>query len=194
MLKGKSEREVLGFSRNSSTRHEEVNRLLTAQTRVDARHPAFFFQPRAHGRRCASGPFPEAGDLALHLFPGHLQPLAPGHFVESERAGDGFARRLALALAERVPVDAGLAGIDLLLHEPAREVLDAAVDLALDERGGRVERHAGSELLHEPGAHLALGAVTRFVLEILPHARAQSLEAVELAEVLRELIVERRED
>ena len=43
------------------------------------------------------------------------------------------------------------------------------------------------------GPHLALGRVPRLVLEVLAHARAQRVERLELAEVLRELVVELRQ-
>ena len=81
-------------------------------------------------------------------------------------------------------------GSIVLIHQPPREVLEAPVDLALDERRRHLERHARRELLHELGAHLALGRVPRFVLEILAHPRAQRVERVELAQILRELVVE----
>ena len=43
-------------------------------------------------------------------------------------------------------------------------------------------------------AHVAFGGVPRFVLEILAHAGAQRVERLELAQVLRELVVELGQD
>ena len=97
-------------------------------------------------------------------------------FVEHERRADGFDRRLALRLAERRPVDVGLARIDALIHQPARELLEPAIDLAIDERLGHRKRHPCRQLLQHVGAHLAFGRLARFALEILAHAGAQRVE------------------
>ncbi len=47
---------------------------------------------------------------------------------------DRFGRGLALALAELLPVDVGLHRVDLLIDQPADELLDAAIDLAIEQR------------------------------------------------------------
>ena len=168
-------------SRDCSTRHEEVNRLLPAKTRVNPRQTAFFFERRAHGRRRPPGPLGVARDLLIDLRVGDLELLAPRDLVEHQRARHRLARGVALALAERRPVDARLARVDVLLHQPPRELLEPAVDFALDQRRRHLERHARGELLHQLAAHLALGVVPRLVLEVVPHARAQRLERLELA-------------
>ena len=60
--------------------------------------------------------------------------LAPRHLVEHQRAADRFGRRLALPLAELLPVDVGLHRVDLLIDQPPHELLDPAIDLALEQR------------------------------------------------------------
>src|ERR1043166_1638467 len=61
-------------------------------------------------------------------------PLPPPHLVEPQRAFHRLGRRVALPLAEFLPVDVGLHRIDLLLDQPPHELLDAAIDLALEQR------------------------------------------------------------
>ena len=121
--------------------------------------------------------------------------LAPRDLVEHDRAGDRFARGVALALAERLPVDAGLPRVDVLVDQPAREVLEAAIDLALDERGRHLERHPRGELLHQ------LARARRARPRAAPRARdprgrapAAPSSVLELAEILGELVVELGED
>ena len=80
--------------------------------------------------------------------------------------------------------------IDLLIDQPVRELFDPAIQLPLEERRRHVERHPGRELLHQLRPDVALRGVPGFVLEILPHPRAQRLERLERPQVLGELVVE----
>ena len=75
-------------------------------------------------------------------------------------------RRLALGFPELPPVDASLARIDVLLHQLSREFLQPPVDLALDQRGRRVEAQPLSQLLQQVGAHLAGVVFARFFLQV----------------------------
>ena len=52
------------------------------------------------------------------------------------------AAGFTLLLAELFPVDVDLHRIDLLIHEPADEVLHPPIDFAIEERGRHLERHA----------------------------------------------------
>src|SRR2546430_13252681 len=60
-----------------------------------------------------------------------------------------FDGRLALAFAERLPVDAGLPRIDALVHHPPREILEPAIELAVDERRRELVRNPLRELLQD---------------------------------------------
>ena len=99
-------------------------------------------------------------------------------------------RGLALTLPERAPVDARLVRVDLLVEQPVRELLDAPIELAFDQRGRQLERHPRRERLHQLRAHVPVRGVSRFVRQIVAHPRAQRVERLELAEILRELVVE----
>ena len=84
--------------------------------------------------------------------------------------------------------------IDVLIHQAPRELLGAAVELALHERLGNVDRDARRELLHQIAAEISVGFGFRLALEILQHALAQRLQRLEIADVLRKLVVQRRQD
>ena len=86
----------------------------------------------------------------------------------------------------------GLARVDVLIHQPARELFEPAIDLALESEAGTSNGTRAASCFISSRAHVALGRVPRLVLEILPHARAQRVERLEFAEVLRELVVELR--
>ena len=104
------------------------------------------------------------------------------------------AAGVALALAELVPVDVGLPRIDLLLHQAARELLEPAVDLALDQRAraranGTRAASCFSTVARAPRARPRAAASCS---RSCAHARAQRVERLEVAQVLGELVVERR--
>ena len=65
-----------------------------------------------------------------------------------------------------LPVHVGARRVDLLLDEPAHELLDAAVDLAVDERARHVEGHPRGELAQQIAAGFAFGFVPGLVLEV----------------------------
>ena len=81
--------------------------------------------------------------------------------------------------------------VDLLIDQAPDELLDPAIDLAIEKRLRHVELDARGQLLHQVAAHFALGFVFRLVLQILAHALPQRVERVELSQVLGELVVER---
>ena len=92
-----------------------------------------------------------------------------------------------------LPVDAGLARIDALLDQPADELLGPPLDLALDQRVGHVERDPRGQLPQQVVAHLALGGALGLAPADPARTRGpQRLERLELAEILGELVVERR--
>ncbi len=107
---------------------------------------------------------------------------------------DRFGRRLALSVAEALPVDVRRARIDLLIHQAAREVLEPPIDLAIDERRRRRERQARRQLLQHVVTHLMIRRVRRLVLEIGADPGAKRLERVEVSQILGQLIVQRRHD
>src|SRR5713101_6445868 len=127
---------------NCSMPHEEVNRLLPTQSRRHPRKSAFLFKRRTHGGRRAARALGVAADLLLDLVRRGVDVLAPRHFVEINRARHRLLRHLALALAEGLPVDAGLTRVDVLLHQSAREILEPTIELAFDERRRQLEGHA----------------------------------------------------
>ena len=134
---------VAYISCDCSTRHHEVNRLLPPQPRVDARQTAFLLERRAHRRRRPARPLRVAPDLARRPRPRSTSSCSRRATSSSTSAArHRLARHLALALAERVPVDARLPRVDVLIDQPARELLEPPVDLALDERGRHLEGHA----------------------------------------------------
>ena len=165
---------------------EKLHRLLPAQSCVKAGKSAFFLEPRSHGRgrpaRCA-----RRSARSRRPSPRRSPRCASrrGDLVEDQRAAHGFLRRLALPLAELLPIDVGLHRIDLLFDEPADELLDPAVDFAVDERRGDVEGDARGELPQQVGARLALDLVARLVLEVRTDLPAQRVERFERPEVLR---------
>src|SRR4029077_8826850 len=99
---------------------DEVDGLLAAESGGDTRQPALFLQRRPDSGRRPARPFRVALDLTIDLVARHLNPLTPRDLLAHERRRDAVARHLALALAERVPVDAGGARIDVLVDQPAR--------------------------------------------------------------------------
>ena len=78
-----------------------------------------------------------------------------------------------LLVAELFPVDVRPHRVHLLLDQAADELLDAAVDLALQQRRRHIDAHARGQLLQQLAAHLALVLVHRLVLEIGAHALAE---------------------
>ena len=122
--------------------------------------------------------------------------LAPRDLVQHHRRRHRFGGRLALAFAERGPVDVGL----------------ARIDRADPSAGGRSPRRADRlrDRPATPGTGKGTRAASFFSTSFrdLPLGRlasprprgpartrvAQRLERVELAQVLRELVVERRDD
>ena len=117
----------------------------------------------------------------------------PAIVVEHERPADGVGRRCALLLAERVPVDARLPGVDLFLQEAPGDLLDAAVQLAPDQRFRHLDRDPVRELSQQVLAHL----VVRLGLGLRPQIgvdlRPQRGQIVELADRAGELVVEIRQ-
>src|SRR5690348_4761260 len=130
-LWGAAERTASGLY-DCSTREQEINAPLPAQPRVQAPDAPLLLQPRADRRRRAAGALGKPGNLRLHLVGRHGQPLAPRDFVEHERSADRLRRRVSLTLAELLPVDVRLHRIDLLVDQPADELLHAAIDLTLE--------------------------------------------------------------
>ena len=102
----------------------------------------------------------------------------------ASRAGSRWLSRKA------APVDAGFVGVDLLLGEPVRELLDAPIELALDQRRRDFEWHPCRELLHQLAPDLQVRGVPRLVLQILADAGPQRVERLERPQVLGELVVE----
>ena len=84
--------------------------------------------------------------------------------------------------------------IDLLIHQPADELLHPAIDLAVEQRCRHVEGDSRGQLFEQLAAHFTLGLVPGLVLEIALDARAQRVEVLELPHVLRELVVELRHE
>ncbi len=107
----------------------------------------------------------------------------------SALATDG-PRRLPLRLPELGPVDAGLPRVHILLHKLTGELLEPPIDLALDERDGELERDALRELLQHLAAKLSRDVLLGLGLQIGANAVAQRGDRVELAHVLRELVVQ----
>ena len=85
--------------------------------------------------------------------------------------------------------------IDLLLDQPADELLDAAVDLAIEQRRRHVERDARGELAQQVAARSRARprASPRARGRRAPASRSASSDS-NVAEILRELVVERRHD
>src|SRR5262249_752652 len=102
-------------SADRGAREHEIDRLLAAETGVHARQAALLFERRADRGWRAVAALGVAGHFALDLLVAHLDVFAPRDLVEHERRRDAVARDRALALAERVPVDAGLPRVDLLI-------------------------------------------------------------------------------
>ena len=186
----------LRVSRNCSTRHDEVNRLLPAQPRMTRATAAFLFERRAHRRRRPARPLGVPRDLAARpprrvdrraaraARPRRARARSPTASRATSRwlSRNAFQSMPACARVDRSDRSAGA-------RTPrARRSISRSTSEA-----GTLERHARRQLLHQLGAHLALGRVPRLVLEVLAHARAQRVERLELAEVLRELVVELRQ-
>src|SRR5262249_623467 len=152
--------DCLTLSRNLSgdrrARQQKLDRLLASNPRRDARQSLFLFERRANGGRRAPRALRVPSDLLLDLIRTCVGLLLPRELVEIERARCAFRRGVALALAERLPVDARLAGVDALIHHPPREILEAAIELSLDERCRHLESQTLGNLLHQLAAQLAL--------------------------------------
>ena len=84
-----------------------------------------------------------------------------------------------------------LARIDPLIDQAAREIFDAPIDLAIDERCRHGEGDAGGEFLQHV-VRTWRSVASRASARDRAHAGTQRVERLEFAEVLRELVVERR--
>ena len=93
---------------------------------------AFLLEPGTHRRCGQAGPPRVFLQLGVDLVLADADVIADGNLIQHERRRHRFARRLALRVAERRPVDVRLARIDPLVGEPVREILDASIDLAID--------------------------------------------------------------
>ena len=138
------------LSRDCSTRHagsQSTSPAAVPQTRATARLP--FRAPRAP--RPASAPCaPRSARSRCSTRPRlDVELLAPRDLVEHDRARHRLARRSALALAERLPVDPRLPRIDALIDQPPGELLEPPIHLALDERRRHLEGDACRQLLHQ---------------------------------------------
>src|SRR5262249_14181505 len=116
MSMGESSRPV-DRSGDRRLREGMLDGFFAAQADEDAQHAAVLFELRAHGGSRS----PDAGrklfDLSFELFGCDIDVLAPRDLVEDDGARDGIPRRLALGLAEFLPVDVRLPGIDALLKQ-----------------------------------------------------------------------------
>ena len=109
--------------------------------------PALLFELGADGGGAPAAALGVALDFGVDILLGRGDMLAPRHLVERQRPAHGLGRRFTLLLAELFPVDVHLHRIDLLIHQAAHEIFHAPVDLAIEERGGDLERDPRGELL-----------------------------------------------
>ena len=139
---------------------------------VEAAEPALLLQPRPHGRgasgRCArrtARPRPRAPPPMTAMF--SRRATSSSTSALSHRLG----RRLPLPLAELLPVDVRLHRIDLLFHQPPDELLDAPIDLAIEQRRRHVER------ARAPRAASAARRASRAPPRASPRARGRRARA-----------------
>ena len=177
----------------ASSKSIVFSRRMPPRSRASA---AVLLQLRPHGRHRAAAALGEPRRSPVER-PRRSPPSGSRRAISSSTSVAFTASTAGVALGrpELVPVDAGLPRIDLLLDQPPRELLDPAVQLVLHQHA-RAPRTAPAcaSCASRSRAHLAVGLVRRLVLEVLPHARAQRRQRVEVAEVLRELVVQRRHD
>ena len=121
--------------------------------------PPSFSSARAHGRRRPARSAPRSARPRARPRPS-LTSSRSRRATSSSTSAPPTASRATSRWLSRNAFQSmpACARIDLLFHQPPREVLEAPIDFALDERRRHVERHARGELLHQLGAHLALGA------------------------------------
>src|SRR4029078_1233616 len=93
---------------DSCARQQELDGLLAPDSRRDARKPLFFLERSANGGRRSPGALRVAGGFLVELIRRRVKTLLRRQLVEVERARRGFNGSVALALPERLPVDARL--------------------------------------------------------------------------------------
>ncbi len=183
-----------GVRRDGRAAHDEVNRLLPPQPRVDARQAAFLFERRAHRRRRPPRPLGVAArppprprrrwPRAARAARPRRAPAAP---ATASRATSRWLSRNAF---QSMPACRG--SMFCSISRRAKSSSRRSISRSTSDAGTSNGTRAASCFISS-ARMLALGRVPRLVLEVLAHPRAQRVERLELAEVLRELVVELRQ-